>query len=184
MLRRSSHRSPGGGSVKGSGNDCAQARFWLDAHGLQQGISCARTGFTRKRLILLISTMVIISPSFRNPTKTGAWNAPHTPSSTRLSTGRVDSFARIDPTASGHAPKHRSVKPGPERLCTAACTPAFSRRNAPARRPHAVFHVQAIDLKCHSCGHNFAIFPEPPVFKGVERLPHKVMHILIHSLCG
>ena len=179
----SRHR-PDDRSVKGLGNDCAQAGFWLDAHGLQQVISCARTGFTLKSMISLASRLVIICPSFRKPTKTGAWNPPPTPSSTRLSTGGVDSLAKDDAVASGHASKPRPVKSDPERLCTAACAAAFSRENGATLKPTPVFHAQAIDSKRHERGHIFAIFPEAPIFQGVERVSHKAMHSVIHSLCG
>ena len=142
-------RAPIGRCVKGHGNDCAQARFRLGVHGLQSGISCAQTGFTPKLLILLMSRMVIISPFFRNPTKSGAWNAPHTPSSTRLSTGRVDSLARMNAVASGHGPNPSPVKPALKRLCTAACAAAFRHGNRTPLESILLFHTQAFDFKRH-----------------------------------
>jgi hypothetical protein len=47
-----------------------------------------------------------------------------------------------------------------------------------------VFHAQAFDSKGRFDGHIFAIFAECLVFPGVERVPHTLMHMLIHSLCG
>lgn len=171
-------------SVKGYRRLCAQARFRLMRRGLQRSTSSARARFTHKPLISLAACMVIISPCFRNPTKNGAWNAPPTPSSTRLSTGRVDSLGRDDAPASGHAAKACPVKPAPERLCTAACAPVFPGEIAATRKPAPMFHAQTIDFKSPMRDHIFAIFPEPPVFRGVERAPHKAMHSVIHRVCG
>lgn len=48
----------------------------------------------------------------------------------------------------------------------------------------ALFHAQVIVFESMPLGHNFAIFPEAPIFQGVERVPHKTMHSVIHSGCG
>lgn len=183
-VRIGSGRTSVDGSVKRFQDDCAQAHFWLDAHGLRQSNSCAQTGFTANFMILLKSEMVIISPSFRNPTKTGAWNAPRTRSSTRLSTGCVDSSA--------HSMRWRLEMPESPRLSSlfaSDCAQPHRQRRFRGECAQwlawiALFHAQPIDSKSISCGHNFAIFPITHVFKGVERSPHKAMHSVIHSLCG
>lgn len=70
------------------------------------------------------------------------------------------------------------------RLCTAASRAGFSGDFAVRAVSIHVFHAQAIDFKSQPHGHIFAIFTESPVFRGVERVPHTLMHMLIHSLCG
>jgi hypothetical protein len=96
----------------------------------------------------------------------------------------VDSSPRVDAVTCGDAANALAVKPGPEGLCTAACKAVFPGENSAKRQPLAVFHAQVIDFNGERHGHIFAMFSEAPVFRGVERMPHKAMHSVIHRLCG
>lgn len=158
--------------------------FRQPEHGLQGDNSCARMRFTPKPLIYIDFALVIFWPYSRKPTKSGAWNARPTPSCTHLSTGGVDSSDRDAAQVSGDARKRPPVKPDPMRLCTAASSRRFPGDFAVRPGSIHVFHAQAIDPKGPFHGHIFAIFTECPVFRGVERAPHTLMHMLIHSLCG
>jgi hypothetical protein len=158
--------------------------FRQPGRGLQGDNSCARTRFTPKPLIYMQFALVIFWPYLRKPTKSGAWNARPTPSCTHFSTGGVDSSDRDPSQASGDARKRPAVKPDPGRLCTAASRARFCRDFAVRLGSIHVFHAQAFDFKGPFHGHIFATFTEAPVFRGVERVPHTLMHMLIHSLCG
>jgi hypothetical protein len=158
--------------------------FRQAGHGFQGDNSCARTRFTPKPLIYMNFALVIFWPYSRKPTKSGAWNARPTPSCTHLSTAGVDSSDRDAAEASADARKRPAVKPDPGRLCTAASSPRFSGDFAVWPGSIHVFHAQAIDFKSSFHGHNFAIFTEGLVFRGVERRAHTLMHMLIHRLCG
>lgn len=161
-----------------------KTRFRQPGRGVQGDSSCARTRSTPKSLIGMKLDMVIFWPSSGKAMKSGAWNARTTPSSTRLSTGCVDSRSRDNAQAPGDARMRPSVKPDSLRLCTAASPPRFSAVFAASAVSIHVFHAQVIDPKGLIRGHNFAMFSGWPGFRGVERMPHKAMHSVIHSLCG